>query len=369
MPEIVIDLGAVSVPVNHHIYKCFPGQSYRYYAAMVESRTVFLDVHGLATLGLDAMAWQPGDLLDLVRQTRIREDERLTKRTPTRKQRSPKASARLDHRNLNMAIGLYQTVEPGDLIVVPAEGYDKDVYIGEVTDEPLRQIHIPSDRERLEQDFIGRPVRWLDRRPKTGLSADLVNHLHTPIAFFDIGRSIYEEIYRLAYKNFLFNDLSFGTFDTSKDKFRNYDNLVSALWMEYLVAAGVARFDANHSSFQKLSLFDATSQVWSHSLNEELFLNINSPGTIGVRAVGLFPLVALGLWALSSLNAQEPFSNEIKVTVRHINQGSPNCEIAVSKEIKEYLETIGYDRWKEACEVAERMRTDAKISTRSGVGK
>lgn len=127
--------------------------------------------------------------------------------------------------------GLLFEAKRGDIVVVPAEGYDKDVLIGELLDEAGDFRHVTATDNEREFVYFGRRVAWRNKIPKRLLDADLIKAIHTQTAFFQLGRSLQESVYKLAYRNFIYRGSYVSEFHTSKGKFTAEDHAVVSTWI------------------------------------------------------------------------------------------------------------------------------------------
>lgn len=366
MSELEVMLDAYIVPDDHHVYKCFPGRAYRFYNLIRDERAIFLDILGLDKLDADATKWTKREIVDAVRLDRTqREQDMIAKgRTPpVRTGYSKTGYSRTDRRDTTFAIGLYQTAKKGDLIVVPAEGYQRDVLIGELLDHPGKLVEVTAkDSDGRPLKYMGRRVRWLGQQPKRLFSEDLIKVLHSQTAFFDIGRQFYETMYEIAYENFTYKGIFVASFETTKQKFTSRDNLLVSVWFEALAAIRDAVDSDNPAAVRDKNFFDIAVSAKA-SAESELSININSPGEFVLRSTKEFALVAMTIFALA---VAQPTAAEAKTAVVHakvVGNASKECLGTIDESVRRYIEALGAKGWREACKAAVEARDSATLKT------
>ena len=359
MSAIEVQLNAYVLPIDHKIWKCHPGKTYRFYQAVREANAVFLDIRGLTELPGDPETWDDKATLKLLAYDRwTRELNRI--RYDGKPKGSPEIS-KIDHRNLTFLKGLLFEAKKGDIIVIPAEGWRRDVLIGEFLDEPGVVKSYEARDDDATHTYIGRAVKWRAMQEKRYFSSDLVTMLHTPTAFFALPKSLHEEIYRIAYENFIIGDLFSATFSTSKQHFSTSDSAIIGTWFNALSAVRGAI--ENGKSIDDLSYLDLGLRQSDNPTEGELAININSPGEYILRSTGPFALAVMGLYPLMSVDAQQLATSSVRVHLQTVGSADDSCSLRVEQSMKGMIDTLSISRLQEACKVGKRAESEATLRT------
>lgn len=359
MSGLQVDLNAYVLPEDHVVWKCHPGKTYRFYQVVKDAEAVFLDIRGLNELEDDPALWNDSETLKLIAADRwSRELHRV--RYDGKAKGSP-AVSKIDRRNLTYLKGLLLEAKKGDLILIPAEGWRKEVLVGEFLDEPGDLIKHDARDEEATHTYIGRRVRWRAKQEKRHFSIDVIKMLHTQTAFFAMPKAVREEIYRLAYVNFMIGNVFSATFSTTKEQFATSDSAVVGMWFNALSAVR----DAIESgeSIDGVSYLDLGLLRSENPSEGELAININSPGEYVLRSLGPFALAVMGLFPLMQVNAQDLVDQDINVTMHTVGAADKNCALKVEKAMKDMVETLSVTRLQVACSVGKRAATEATMHT------
>ena len=363
MAKIVVELDAYVLPDDHAIFKVSPGKTYRFYQEVRRANAIFLDVRGLDMLPGNPKDWPDNKLLEII------SDDRWAREVISReKGNDPKGSegiTRTDRTRLGFLKALLGEAKRGDLVIVPVEGYAKDVLIGELLDEPwdTRTITAP-DGEDGTFNYVGRRVRWRAAQPKRFFSDDMIAALHTQTAMFQLGRSLHEETYRLAYRNFVYKNNYISEFHTSKSHFTSEDSAVLSAWLngfEFLsseIRSDDAQALPEHFAIMGLSKLP-------HGVAADLTININSPGSFVLKSTGAFSLALMTMLPLSACSSKQIIDDGVEIQLKTVGSADSACSINIEEEVKNYAATLSYDRLQEACELGRRAQTDAKITTQA----
>ncbi len=317
---VKVALGTVILPDDHSVYKFFPGKGYKFYEVQRAIKLAFLDIRGLDTLGDDPLAWTDKQMLSVITNDRY---QRLIDEGNT----APKSrrTSQGDKQSLTFLRGLI-SAKQGDLVVVPGSGFRSEVLIGQITEEPgkLRMTRV---KERHGTHvYMGRRVEWVATLPKRLFDLEIINLLQSRAAFFDIGRSHYEDIHRIAFDSYVYDGQFVGAFSTSKSIFTSKDNLLTSVWFE---------------------LMDVLAEA--HTDGKELTVDSIYEVVIESASTGLTYAQAM----TAEIEAQ---------TTSAIDR---QCMGQVDESVKEYLRILGAARWEEACKVAMRATTQSTLATRA----
>ena len=362
-----IEMEAFVLPDDHGVYKCFPGKNYRFYKTMHDTSTVFLDIRGLEALPDNPAVWADADVLAVIAADRVaREIGRLATDALVKADSGPT----IDKRNLTFLKGLLLNAKKGDILVVPGKGYRRDVLIGEILDEPGTFKRIEVTEKTGVHTYLGRSVTWRTSIEKRYVSPDLLEKLHTPSAFFALGESMRDEIYQLAYENFFYRGTFVSTFRTTKERFTSADNLVASIWFNGLAAvrnaAEINRLagQIDTAELPEGNFVDIALLPTGAENENELELNINSPGTLAIRSASIFAFAAMALFPLDAAQAQSVADGDTRITIRAVGGGDDNCALRVEAAVAEYVRILGPENLLEACEFSKRSRDKATLKAK-----
>lgn len=351
-----IQLDAYALPDEHQVVKCFPGEGYKFYDVVEREEVVFLDIRGLDELPDNPAAWDEDAL------RRVVEFDYVTRHAPKRGRRGPrKRKSGIPQRNVHFIEGLLLGLRRGDLVIVPPPGYRRNVLIGEIMDDPGRPVRVEAQDREHTYTYLGRKVKWRASVEKRLLRRALLDKLHTAQAYFPIGLSLHEDVYAIAYQNYVWRGTFVATFETSKEHFTSSDTLVTSLWLNGLAATKEAA-EASKPLEGKTFVEAAIRPL---AAGNALELNINSPGTILVRSATAFALATMTLLPLSANEAQQVADGTARVTLKAVGGSNPDCQLQVEAAVADYVRSLGPQRLLEQCEFASRSRNEATLTTRA----
>lgn len=362
MSKIVVALDAYVLPDDHKIFKCSPGKTYRFYQEVKRTNAVFLDIRGLDTLNADPLEWNDKEVLDVIADDRWNRE--IQSRANGNKEVGTEGVGRADRTKLGFLKALLGEAKKGDLIIVPVEGYNKDVLIGELLDQPWDVKIITAQDGDFEGNYIGRRVKWMSGIPKRFLSGELITALHTQTAFFQLGISLHQEICRLAYKNFVFKNNYIAEFFTSKQHFTSEDSAVLSAWIngfEYLRY----RIESGDTAGLPESFVEMGLEKLPDNVAADLSININSPGAFVLNSSGAFAMALMAMLSLSGCDSKQVIDEGVEIELKTVGTADATCSIDVAKEVENYASTLSYKRLEKACELARRAQDDAKVTTQA----
>ena len=360
MSKIAVALDAYVLPDDHKIFKCSPGKTYRFYQEVKRTSTVFLDVRGLDVLNSDPREWNDNEVLDIIADDRWNRE--LQSRARGNKAVGTEGVGRTDRTKLGFMKALLGEAKKGDLIAVPVDGYNKDVLVGELLDHPWDVKTVEAQDGEYVGSFVGRRVKWMVGIPKRLLSGELIAALHTQKAFCQLDVSLHEEIYRLAYKNFIYKNNYVAEFFTSKQHFTSEDSAVLSAWLngfEYIRY----RISTGDVSGLPLSFVEMGLEKLPDNVAADLSININSPGAFVLKSSGAFAMALMVMLALSGCDAKKVTDEGVTIELKTVGTADATCSIEVAKEVENYATTLSYERLEKACELGRRARDDAKVTT------
>jgi len=359
MSKAVVELDAYVLPDDHRIFKVSPGKTYRFYREVRRANAIFLDVRGLNALSGDPATWSDSAMLKAIADDRW--DRELKSRAKGNDAKGSMGISKIDRTRLGFLKALLGEAKKGDLVVVPVEGYSKDVLIGELLDEPwdVRTIEAV-DGEEGPFTYIGRRVRWRAEQPKRFFSGEMIKALHTQTALFSLARSLHEEVYRLAYRNFVYRDNYVAEFYTSKARFTSEDSAVLSAWLN-----GFDFLQSKMRSKEKLpgSFYEMGLSKVPDADAADLTININSPGAFVLRSTGGFALALMAMFALSGCDSKAVVDNGVTVKLKVVGAATNDVGNVIEGCVNDMAVALGEARLDQSSDLCVRAEQDAKVTT------
>jgi hypothetical protein len=352
---IEVELDAFVLPDDLRIYKFFPGKAYKFYDLIRKQRIAIIDVRDLDELGDDPEEWDPDDVLLHITTDRIERAVAEGKPRPSRVVRSQG-----DKAVQTFITGLFFRAKKGDLILMPQKDYMSDVLIGQFRDEPgvLRKVTAKDDGG--EHTYFGRRIAWVGSVEKRKLNATLVELLQTPTAFFDVGRSHYDDVAKIAFDNFVYDKQFVATFRTNKNIFTPKDNFLTSVWLELLEVLEEARMrgaDLPAGSIYELVILSNIDE----DERDDLSISVQSPGWFRIRSTVAAPLASLALFAMAAAGVPYDDAVAVSVSAQVVREADDTCMGDVDASVKDYIRLLGKDRWEQACMLAKQAESEAKL--------
>lgn len=361
-PEpITVNLDAYAIPDDHVIFKCSPGKTYRFYLAVRDARVVFPDIRGLDTLEGSPDQWTDEQVLGVIAADRWQRE--LESRGRGNEEQGVEGVSKLDRRTLTFLKRIFFEGRKGDLVVVPVEGYAKDVLIGELLTDCGDVRAVEAKDGDYFGVYFGRPVRWRTAVQKLALSEDLIKALHTQAAVFALARSLHEEVYRHAYGNFVFKGNFVAEFKTSKQKFTAEDMSVVSTWLngfDYLRHQMALQPGA--AIPEQMGFFQMGLEPVPDDEAAELQINIQSPGEIFVRSLGPFALALMAMLPLAACSPAEVVNNGVTVHLKKVGGATTDAQGQVEECVNAMAKALGECRLEEANALGTRAENNAGVS-------
>jgi hypothetical protein len=353
--SVEVALGTYILPSDHKVWKFFPGKNYKFHDLVSETAVALIDVRNLQELGNDPTDWDEDDLLEHIADDRI---ERRVEMGAARPEKFVRSSG--DKATLTFLQGLFFTAKKGDLIVMPDKGYTTNVRIGMLLDKPGALKTVVASDIDTNYRYYGRRVAWVGEIEKRKLSDALISQLHSQAAFFDLGRSHYEEIYDRAFDDYVYDELFVATFRTSKNIFTSKDSLLSSLWFELIEVLEEARDGHEELAIDNIYELAVESDINEDDRND-LSIYVQSPGWFRWRSQKSEPLAAIALFAMATANVPYAEAKKVTVSAQVIRQADSECLGDVNASVRAYLELLGKDRWEQACKLATKAKDQATL--------
>ena len=360
---VEVELEAFVLPDDLRIYKFFPGKSYKFYDHMRRRGIAFIDVRNLNELGDDPSEWKSGAVLKHIAADRVERAVADGEKRPSRIVRSQGDKATQTFLN-----GLLFEAKKGDLILMPQKDYTSNVLIGQLRDKPGKVRKLVAEDDGENYTYFGRRIKWLGSVEKRKLKAELIELLHIITPFFDVGQTHYDEIIRIAFDNFVYDQQFVATFRTGKHIFTPKDNFLTSVWLELLEVLEEARED--EEALPDGTIYDL---VIGSDIEEEerddLSISVQSPGWFRIRSTVPAPLASLALFAMAVANVPYEDAVEATVSAQVVRKADDTCMGDVDASVRDYIKLLGKDRWEQACRLAKQADSDAQLKANAQVAQ
>lgn len=361
MSKIVVQLDAYVIPDDHEVFKFSPGKTYRFYRAVRAANAAFMDIRGLEELPDNPSDWKDADVLKIIAEDRWQRE--LESRERGNKPHGSQGVSAVDKRHLTFLKRLLLEGKKGDLIVVGASGYGGEVLFGELLTNPGVVKRVVAKDGEYEHMYVGRSVRWRAAVEKRLLPSDLIDAVHYQAAIYVMGQSLREDVYRIAYGNFVYRDRYVSEFFTSKDKFTAEDSAVVSTWFNGFDVLRNAIEDGDVGRLAGKSFADLGLTPLAAGKAAELTININSPGEFALRSGTPFALALMAMLALSGCDSKDVVDHGVTIELRTVGSASDSCALEVQETVNAMVGTMSYKRLEDANCLGERAINDARIST------
>jgi hypothetical protein len=358
----IVDLGVTILPSDHVNWKLFPGEGYKFLLNMLESRAVFLDIRNLHEQGEDPREWDDEELLRHISL------DRWSRQNAGKKEKTQRRVSQADQLNLTLLKGLFQTAKRGDLVLVPHPGGTGSISIGQFTDSPGRTLSLEIMDNGVSSTYVGRRVKWLPSWSKRFAPEALVDLLQTPVAFFNLGDLARQRIYTIAFGSFVHDGVNVGSFYTAKELFTSRDNRLLSSWIELTEALSASTEDSEVAEAVKEAedLYDIIdAAIIGDDDRMDLAININSPGSVLMRAIGQTPLISLALFPMAAAGLTYTEAINAQVTAPVVGAASDACIGQVSHSVQQILRNMGAQKWRRACQLARSASEEATVRPQS----
>jgi len=358
---VEVKLDAAVLPHDHKVFKFFPGRDYEFYDFVKRTGVAFVDVRNLDEVGDDPATWDSEALLKHIATDRVNRAVEQGAERPARLVRSQGDKA--THTFLQ---GLLFKAKKGDLILMPQKGYTTDVMIGQLLDDAGTVVSKQLSPEEGSVKYFGRRVKWIGAVRKSKFSDTVIKLLHYRAAFFDIGRSNYEGVYRLTYDNFVYEQQFFATFRTSKAIFTPKANFLTSVWLELFEVLEEAR--ETDAKLGAGSIYDLVidSDI-KESDRDDLSISVQSPGWFRIRSLVAAPLASLALFAMAAQGVAFDQAVAATTSATVVGQADSGCMGDVDASVRDYIVLLGKDRWEQACKLAKQAESEAQLSAAATV--
>ena len=259
-------------------------------------------------------------------------------------------------RDENAIINFYYEAAQGDLVVMPEPVQLSRVWIGQIESTHITSAKAP--KRYGEYSIPARDIIWLGSVPENSVSTALSASLRQAHAFSLIEKSLYYEVFALAFSSYIYGDRRASTIFNA-DEFLDADssliaNITKIAAAACQVVASEGRVSAAEQH-QLLSILLSNPPV-EYSWTQES--DIHSRGFTRLTSGSDVPIVASAILAALILLSSCATRDDVKTKVAEIQyvnsstSADPACNARVSQAAKISLEFMDTETTWKLCEAA-----------------
>ena len=365
---MLIDINAVSIPLEQRVWRLFPGNGYRFLKSFIEESVGFLDAPAFQ-LPPDHKLSESDDLIARVAYSNAVRDRKWGKGADAAihdLRPSDFKGARRSQARTQLANGLISFLEvarAGDIVLLPEPVTMSKIWIGRFTSNRTKNAYYARWYDDVR--IPARSIDWLDVIEENKVSSGLAQSLRHQHPFNLIEKSFNVEAFSLAYGSFVYGDRHVATIYNDGEDFLDAD----AAFLSTISRLASAASEA----------VDGEEELIGGALLDILLANpnilytctqaadIHSAGFLRYISGTTVPLVIASLVAtllvLSACNNKQEMIEKVS-TIEYVNaspSSDPQCTARVSAASKQVLDVLGMDRIWQQCEQAKAARDRAKL--------
>lgn len=370
-----IDLRAPIISGDTRVWRLFPGGSYKFLSTFKADQVAFLDVPGFEMP--DVKLSEANDLPTRIRRTevmmeklsregreaipRITEDDLQNFRVGKKRQRNQQA-----------IINFYEVAKTGDLVVVPDQLSIGRVMIGVFAQQRAKLPHVTVPNIYGPVPVPARPINWLANVPENKVSTPLSSSLRHQHPFNLLEKSLFLEVFSLAFSSYVYNDHYSATIFNTKDDYLDRETsligLVSTLSATF--CEKVSKGEENH-----FDLLDAIFEQASIEFHCSQAADIHSEGFNRFTSAKATPLVIAAFFAALSFLATADSQQQMEKMVDHIEfvntfaTEHDECTALVSKTTNLMLKSMNGDKLWKKCQSMKDAEQRAGLTSSAKIVK
>ena len=211
-----IDLRATHIPQERRVWRLFPGAGYKFLKIFLEYGVGFLDIPGF-TFPSVSLSEAP----DLIARIAASQDA-VTRALFGDQQRNDAdeisqfllehAHARRTKRRSNLRtalINFYEKAKKDDIVVIPEPKYNSQIWVGVIKSNEI--VSAPFSISETEFRIQSREIRWIGSFRENTISSALSDSLRTTHPFALLERSLFVEVFSLAFGSFIYDGMKVAT--------------------------------------------------------------------------------------------------------------------------------------------------------------
>lgn len=350
---VQIDLSATIIPASAQVWRLFPGEHYKFLGPYLETKTAFLDIPGFVLPeGNIALA---NDLPTRLRRSeivlaKIASDGRDTVPVVTDAELKDFRVGKKRQRHIQAVLNFYHHAAPGDLIVIPDRLSEGQVMIGRFAGRNRRATYTNVPKIYGETEIPARRVDWYGFFPENKLSTPLSRSLRNEYPFSLLEKSLFLEVFSLAFNSYVFGEHHSATIFNEKDDFLDLETAL--LGIVSRIAARVTEA-VDKDDTENVDIWAALFEAASIEYHCSIASDVHSIGFNRFTASKITPLViAAFIAALSVLGEchSKAEAEALRGTIEIVNSSAkPNdpCTADVSRTAHLMLDEMDMDKvWK-----------------------
>lgn len=360
---ITIDLLAPTIPTNRQVWRLFPGNGYQFLPTFLSERTAFLDTPAFPMP--DGNFSDADDLTARLAYSQMAR-ELLYKDGPDAdfdlklEDFSGAPNTKNRGRIRQSLINILQEAKAGDLVIMPTSLIEGRVWIGRFKDDDVVQEHFGKRYGR--RTIPGRNVEWITSADEGAISSPLRKILRHQHPFAVIEKSLWVEVFAIAYSSFVFGDRHVSTIYNDEDFIDADASFLGNI--SKLASAACAAQDAGRKldPAELLSLLLESPPIEYTSSQQ---VDIHSPGFNRYTSATIVALVTATLVTAFTVlpndrNQIAPAMQQM-VVMNSSADADPQCTTRVSAAQKEVFEVLGVDLSLKLCDAARKAKNRAGL--------
>lgn len=351
---IQIDLNAPSIPQNQRVWRLFPGSGYRFLESFRQQEVGYLDIPGfIFPSGKLSLA---KDLTARVAASQFVADQLTPDATNAAmavdlKDFDSARNSQFRGRLRQSIINFYEEAKPHDIVVTPEPTHMSRIWVGrfrnDTTTEALYDVNNP------HFTIPARRINWLMSVRENTISSALSDSLRNQHPFSLLEKSLFIEVFSLAYSSFLYEGRHVATIFSGDDYLDSDSSLLGIISR----IASATCYDVDHGNAPDLhDIISILINSPSIDYTCSQAIDIHSPGFIRYVSGKAVPWVIVAavaaLIALGDAPSKEAFANEL-ANIEIVNDAAgadPQCTPPVHDATRRLLNTFDIDKTYKMCQ-------------------
>lgn len=275
-------------------------------------------------------------------------------------------------RNQQALINFFDHAAGGDLVVTPEPLYRGKIMIGVFHDNPDVTVNATSPRHYGITTVPARRITWLREVDENTVSTRLSSSLRHQHPFSILEKSVFTEVFSLAYDSFVFGEQHSSVLFNRKNDYT--DRETALIGIVSSIAAVLCEAVTNHDD-DDVDLLTALLSQASMEFHCQQAADIHSPGfnrfTSSTPTALVIAAMLATLSLLSSCDNQQLMASTIS-DLEYINSSAPAndaCTATVSKTSDRILKTIGSDKLWKMCQAMKEAQNRAGLESSAKIIK
>lgn len=361
---IQIDLNAPSIPNSQRVWRLFPGAGYRFLESFRQQSVGYLDIPGFI--------FPEGRLSDAKDLTaRVAASQAVTdsiNEETTNAELMINLADYVDARNTKFRgrlrqaiINFYEIARGDDIVIMPAPKRMSKIWVGRFTQGVVTDALYSLKNANFS--IPARGIEWLAEVRENTISSAFSDALSNQHPFSLIERSLFIEVFSLAYNSFEYDGRTVATI-FSGDDFLDSDS--SLLGIISRVASATCRDVDEGIKDRVIDILSVLISAPPIDYTSSQAIDIHSPGFLRYVSAKAVPFVFVAsvaaFIALGEAPSKEALKDEIS-TIEIVNNSpgaDPQCAPPVQEATRRLLKAFDIDKTYQMC---QEMREAQKRNT------